>query len=254
MLRSIKKKIPLASLLLLGGMAFADTITVPGGTANFDSWSTGSLYGGTVNNPFTHGAYWNNSSFDGANKNIGYCLTSSNCGLSTTFGTLSYLGNSNGSAVNNFYFNNVGGGVVTMWLQIAQNVSYDTIGWYNVLNPSQTGVIFSGANATGTTVNFTPSAEYGLYLTDSAEAQTFYTNSSLNSAADSSYQHFAVFNANGSYVVAGEDLPASKSDFDYNDVVIQIASVPEPSSMFLLASGLLGLGLFRARRKKNSVA
>ena len=249
MLQRIRKKIPFASLLLLSSVAFADTVTVPGGSANFDSWSTSSLYTGTsTNTTFLQGPFWNNGSFDGVDKNIGWCLTGPNCNLSINPGALSYLGTTSGGFVNNFYFNNSGGGVVTMWLQLAQNASYDTIGWYNVLNPSQTGVIFSGSTSTGSTVSFTPSAEYGLYLTDSRVSDTFFTNDALNSNSDGD-QHFAVFNDNGSYIVGGEDLPANQSDFDYNDVVIQITSTPEPSAMLLLASGLLGLGVVRSRRK-----
>ena len=39
------------------------------------------------------------------------------------------------------------------------------------------------------------------------------------------------------------------SDFDNNDVLLRIRSVPEPSTYLLMASGLLGLGLAARRRR-----
>ncbi len=264
-----------AGLLLAGGAsAFADNVSVVGYSGTiWQNWSASNISNQAwqTSQQTTNQPYWNNSSWDGTNENVGGCLAiaTSGCKVSNQPGNIPYLGQPNGKAFNDFYFNSTGGGNVTMQAQVAGDAPNDIFGWYNINNPGQYGILFDGSTSTGSTVSFTPSAQYGFFFYNGTPGvdDLFLTDSDLNSTilnmfsnnpvyvgpVDTDIQHFAVFQQTaGTYYIGMEDLPSCNTDFDYNDMVVKISTVatPEPTSLLLLGCGLLAFGATRRRHGK----
>lgn len=197
--------------------------------------------------------YWDNPSYDGANKNIGFQP------FIAGPPQLPYWGKSDGSADTEVYFTSTLPGIAAIKLEISAIATQNTFGIYAKGNTANFVQLFSGAAGPGATVVFDPVAllgtpNFGFYL--SGPRGTWYTESSLNVPGQKTHQHFAFFKATGGgYYIAAEDTPffrssgAPWSDRDYNDLVVYVVAVPDASTWLLFLSGIPAIAL--VRRKKS---
>lgn len=221
----------------------ADSIAI-GGNQTWNSWGASQLNGG----PF-----WANRSYDGnGNCNIGYYVSDvPGCNVANFYSGspddfLPYLG----SGTSTFSF--LGDDLVTVTLKTGTTADrQDAFGWYNLSNPEALHTLFGVDDPRGAMKSFVPNGAYAFYFGTSFG--TF-----LSTGLDyNNLSHFTLFNADdGKYFLGMEDrTKAMSSDFDYQDMGVTIVSqpIPEPTSMLLVGTGVVGIiARFRKRRSRTS--
>ena len=125
------------------------------------------------------------------------------------------------------------------------------------------GALFSNRTAIGTTVDvgsFNAGQELSFYILVENTGNTFYTGAGALNA--DGVAHALVENLGDGTKVSFEDLWGG-GDRDYNDVIFTFNNTsvvsgggptiaqPEPSTILLFGSGLLGLGAWRLRKSKS---
>jgi hypothetical protein len=254
----------LFSSVLLVSASLADTLVVTNG--QFYTWTNTVLNTTNKNNgtPF-----WNHLSWDGTNCNIGFWMAGlqSDCGAVKAGSAISPTGNPEflastlGSNADVSAFSFAPGPGDTSQLQV-EVTAYDTtevFGWYEI----STGTLhplFSGIVSTQTSVTFTPSGNFGYYLTPNGTGAPFKTGVDGSQFVLFSLDPATPTTAVNTYWIGAEDLDGALgtgSDYDYNDMVVKVSAVPtdpdpvpEPASLLLLGTGLAALGLAAFRRRQ----
>lgn len=256
-----------ALFFAVGIPASADTLNGAGGS--WQTWTSSTL-------ATTGGPYWNNSSADGPESNIGWCLLGTgNCSMQNAPGAaLPFFGNGN-AAVSTMSFT-TGANPITISLrgvftsQSNPAGGLDNFGYYTVgaggaiTSPTE---LLDASQSLGSTATFTlaPNTTYGFYLENTqGKGQPnetdywFYMDSTqdadTNGAPLPSYQHFAVFQDGSNYYIGIEDTFSTTGlvDQDYNDLILEMSTsptAPEPASCVLSAFALLGFAAFLRTRK-----
>lgn len=176
--------------------------------------------------------YWNQTSSDGANYNIGYCIwgggdCNNGAALSPQASYFTNLNDPLGS-VNDVTFSVAGTIAADITLHIAGG--NDILGWYNATDPSTVHWLNSASNML-TTSTFTPAGAFGLVGENLSLGFTFYTQTNVPGNDADTVAHFAYF------------AQQTGGTTNFSSV-----ATPEP------AAGLLGLTailLLASRRRKS---
>jgi PEP-CTERM motif len=169
--------------------------------------------------------FWNHSSGDGPQENVGYCIYGGgvcNGGTALDPGAkyLATNATSPTGSVNAVTFSATGEVVMNIALQIT--AARDWIGWYSLSDPNE--INWLNPDSRGGSFTFNPGGAFG--LVEGNSRFRFYSEDQYGTQDHVS--HFAFFDPPG------------------------VAAVPEPSALGLTGLALIGTGLISFRRRQRN--
>ncbi len=260
------KALQIVVFAILGGgfSLFGDTIKPSAGSSFVNS--PGASESGQPTS-----AFWDNPSVDGPQRNVGYVLTGTGgwagSPLSPQLPSLQFWSAGGNSANTDETFLRSVGAPFAISLIEDTTALNDVFGWYDVLDPTTLHPLFAtGISPVGSSFLFTPSAEYGFFLTSSQSTGfTYYSQSGMNSSlyGEQTHQHFSVFQntkpGSSGLIIGAEDAVGRNGFYaggegygDFNDVIVSVQQTPEPGTFWMLAIGVVlsGVGVYKKRKQQ----